>query len=179
MARKPSAAKPSNLSRDSVESIAEAISRQVGYDSEVALPDLVAGFGGRLTVKDYTETNEPGSILVNGESDFDVYLPAHTSPLRDRFTVAHELGHYVLHYLWAKRTKPDLGPIFATRYGSDRAEWEANWFASAFLMPADEVVSFVREARRSVADLAGRFAVSPSAASIRLKRLGLEVDGAE
>jgi Zn-dependent peptidase ImmA (M78 family) len=172
----PSQAKPSNLSRDSVEQIAEAVARQAEYDPAFSLSDLVGVFGGRLTIKDYTDDSEPGSILIKGEQNFEVFLPAHTSPLRDRFTVAHELGHYVLHYLWAKRKDPNIGPVFATRYGSDRAEWEANWFASAFLMPAGEVSSFMDGSRRSVADVAGHFAVSPSAASIRLKRLGLGGD---
>src|ERR1017187_1460448 len=38
-----------------------------------------------------------GTLEVRGQNQWTVYLPSHTGPVQDRFTLAHELGHYVLH----------------------------------------------------------------------------------
>lgn len=173
MTIEPTIAKPSNLSRLSVEKLAESISKKINYTPNIPIPTLVSRFGGRLSIKDFSESNEDGSILIKSEEDFEIFIPAHTSPLRDRFTVAHEIGHYVLHFLWAKTKNPDLGAVYATRYGSNRAEWEANWFASAFLMPSSDVREFCENENLSIADMSGHFSVSPSAAKLRLNRLGL------
>ncbi len=96
---------------------------------------------------------------------------------RDRFTIAHELGHLFLHYPQFKASNPSI-PMKATRWvdASDpeqqRAEWEANWFAAAFLMPGG---AFSACWRGVVRDAASRFAVSTQAAEIRAKDLGLSV----
>ena len=79
-----------------------------------------------------------GAIYVHGRGDFDIVLPQFTSPLRDRFTIGHELGHYFLHSRQGER------PLVAYRQGSGRLEWEANWFAAGLLMPKDE---FLRAAK--------------------------------
>ncbi|MGZ0175141.1 MAG: ImmA/IrrE family metallo-endopeptidase, partial [Planctomycetales bacterium] len=124
--------------------------------------------GGRIKHRKYRKNVTPptsGSIFVHGTEDFDICLPTYTSPLRDRFTIAHELGHYFLH--------SDQGeiPIVAFRNGSTRIEWEANWFAASLLMPKAE---FRQAASRdlSVAALAARFGVSQEAARVRKEALG-------
>lgn len=43
------------------------------------------------------------------------------------------LGHYILHYLLHDPLPTDSMNV--TRFGSDILEWQANWFASSFLMP--------------------------------------------
>jgi len=102
-------------------------------------------------------------------------------PNRQRFTIAHELGHFLLH---EAGTYIDKGTYARFRdeqsgSGTDWEEVEANAFAAALLMP----VSLVREeARRRPFDpaddaalsaLAAAFAVSGQAMSIRLANLGL------
>lgn len=58
-------------------------------------------------------------------------------PVR-RFTTAHELGHAALHPgLTLHRDLPIRGPT-ATKNWRER---EANWFASAFLMPRRRLIS--------------------------------------
>lgn len=172
----PIKAKASNLTRASVENLAESLSHRLGYVPDMELSKIASKFGGKISYKDFSDAEEDGSIIIRSENDFEIFLPTHTSPLRDRFTVAHELGHYVLHYLWAKRSNPKLGPVYATRYGSDRSEWEANWFAAAFLMPESDVKEVCENQGASVAEIAGAFCVSTSAAEIRLKRLALLTD---
>ena len=61
--------------------------------------------------------------------------------------------------------------MVAQRFGSTRVEWEANWFAAGFLMPAAEFTSVCRAA--DLAEAARHFKVSVPAAEARAKALGL------
>ena len=135
------AAEPSGLSRDTVEEIAEAFAHQIDYSPDMSLEEMVRPFGGRLTYRDFLNEGHEGSIEVYGFRDFQVFLPIHTSGHENRFTVAHELGHYVLHYLH----RQDRAPMFASRYGTGREEQEADWFAPAFLIDQHALKSAVRE----------------------------------
>lgn len=171
------APEPTYLRKPSVHSIAENVAAQLKFEPGGDIQSLVEGMGGKIKIKDFWSEGdkEGGSLEVYEEDNFRIYIPSDTSPTRDNFTIAHELGHYVLHYLWqiqVKKKKPFK--LRATRYGSDRAEWEANWFASAFLMPQKE---FSRQAKTTnLAELAQMFSVSRQAASIRAKSLGIDVD---
>ena len=49
-----------------------------------------------------------------------------------------------------------------------RWEWEANWFASAFLMPSEEFQKAFHDG-----DASEKFGVTSSAVSVRAKTLGL------
>ena len=124
--------------------------------------------GGKICYQDpldWLETDS-GSIEVVAERDFTIFVSNFTSRERDRFTIAHELGHYVLH------SKLGKVPIRVPRSGSNRLEWEANWFAAAFLMPA---ATFRKEWEKNprVVAMAGRFDVSIKAAEVRKEALGL------
>jgi Zn-dependent peptidase ImmA (M78 family) len=86
--------------------------------------------------------------------------------LRDNFTIAHELGHYILHSDFGKK------PAVFKRCGSDRLECEANWFAGAFLMPEEEFKKVFLENNMSVLLTAAYFDVSEKAVKIRKDKLG-------
>jgi len=62
-------------------------------------------------------------------------------------------------------------PLFATRQAGNRAEWEANWFAAAFLMPAGQFVDVWNESGGSIGRLINHFQVSGGAIEIRRKTL--------
>jgi hypothetical protein len=158
---------PSNLPKARVEQyaaqVAAALEFKVGGDHAT----LVKTLGGRIAYQDLGELlEEGGSVFVHGPYDFDILLPHYTSPVRDRFTVGHEVGHFLLHSALGSL------PIVAYRSGSTRIEWEANWFAAALLMPRHE---FEAEWRRthSLPLVAARFGVSPAAAEVRRDALGL------
>lgn len=92
---------------------------------------------------------------------------------RQRFTIGHELGHYVLSH--HDRFHIDLGPADAhgTPPGYDwQSERAANDFAGELLMPA-ELVRTQFEGTHQVPALARKFEVSPLAMSYRLVNLGL------
>ena len=78
-----------------------------------------------------------------------------------------------MHYLYPLKTGKEIGPIQATRYGSGRVEWEANWFAAGLLMPEEQFSSAYRSMSGDVIGLADQFGVSVSAATVRAQALGL------
>jgi Zn-dependent peptidase ImmA (M78 family) len=102
------------------------------------------------------------------------------SRARQRFTIAHEIGHFVLH-----RTRKDA--VFVDRAamhfrnqvsstGLDPNEVAANHFAAALLMPQRMLEEDLRSIDESIADvhviqLAKKYGVSEQAMNIRLARL--------
>jgi Zn-dependent peptidase ImmA (M78 family) len=168
--------KASGLSKESVYRIAESVGAQLKYAPGQALEPLVAQLGGRIQYQDFwdLESTAAGSIQIRDEHDFEIFIAEHTGPLRDRFTIAHELGHYVLHYVLPLRQKKPTGPIQATRSGSGRVEWEANWFAAALLMPEKSFKKAFSAEEGDLIAVADKFGVSERAAEIRALVLKLQ-----
>jgi predicted transcriptional regulator len=166
--------KASNLPKENIEIIAEDLHAALKYDPEMSLPDFVRGIGGELDVIDVWEDNEEhGALIAFPDGSFTINLAAHTSERRDRFTMAHELGHLFIHYLREKDLHAPHASFRATRYGSNRVEWEANWFASAFLMPKDQFNDVFSKYAGNIFQVADHFKVSEQAATIRAENLGL------
>ena len=163
---------PSTLS--GIEKIAgtlrSKVDRKISDNSEI-LRTLVDRTGGKITVvSDPTDQEAAGgSLIIKGEGEYTIFLSPYTSPVRDNFTVAHELGHYVLHY-YPQKDKLKV-PIKFTRYGTGLVEWQANRFAAALLMPEDLFKEKVKEYDRDVSLLAGHFCTSPQAVEIRMSAL--------
>lgn len=90
--------------------------------------------------------------------------------VRQRFTIAHELGHHVNGDIDAPR---DTAASFSARTW-DPAEVEANRFAAALLMPDYVVRALVYdEGITNIEDLAEEFGVSTVAMKYRLENLGI------
>lgn len=165
----------SNLSKPAVDKLAARLATKLGYRPGAALEPIVSSLGGKIVISAGADLSEDssGSIRIRSENDFEIVLARHTGPARDRFTIAHELGHYVLHYLWPKHQGRDPGPIEAQRYGSGRVEWEANWFAAGFLMPGDLFRASFAENEGDIDALAAEFDVSAEAVRVRISTLEL------
>lgn len=171
------AAQPSQLSKPAVQKLAESVAAKLGYEPGGKLRQIIERVGGSIEIEDtlLTDPEQTGSLFVDAPNKFRIIVPAHTSPERDRFTIAHEFGHFILHYVWKREKDPDYPKkVFALRKGSKRIEWEANWFAAAFLMPE----AAFREAHERHEDdywaIAEKFRVSPKAAEVRAEDLGLK-----
>jgi Zn-dependent peptidase ImmA (M78 family) len=105
------------------------------------------------------------------------------SPVRQRFTIAHEIGHLQLHkgrQLWVDRSvRVNLREAGEHSRGGE--EREANWFAAELLMPEHMVrviATHVLQRRHVTEDslvgaLADTFQVSRQAMGYRLLNLGL------
>lgn len=118
---------------------------------------------------------EAGLPIESGHYSFREGRPLITynaldAPVRQRFTIAHEIGHHVHGDLDAPR---DTTEQFRAR-SRDPREIAANRFAAALLMPAALVKHLVLE--QHVYDLhrlAKTFGVSTAAMEFRLKAVGL------
>lgn len=114
-----------------------------------------------------------GAIIKEAGDDATIFIEQSDSDNRKRFTVAHELGHYV-----SKADEGDedfeyvdyRGALAAS--GTNAEEIFANQFAAELLMPEKEVRKAWRE-HNSVSVLALDFGVSSDAMSFRLKNLGI------
>lgn len=109
-----------------------------------------------------------------------------TSRRRQRFTIAHELGHLLLHegrqiIVDQAVLRVDLRDDLSSM-GTDIEEIEANTFAAALLMPEPIVAHRVNELIRAdgdiarddlIAELARAFDVSAEAMGYRLINLGI------
>ena len=103
-------------------------------------------------------------------------------PNRQRFTMAHELGHVRLHRNELEQAvHVDRGSLRrdgTSALGVDATEIEANAFASELLMPEDllkvelEGRSIDLEDDQAISALAKRFKVSEAAMRVRLTSLG-------
>jgi Zn-dependent peptidase ImmA (M78 family) len=164
------------LSKHAVDAVAAKIASQLDYKPGDALEPVVEKLGGRILIRSDIDLmdDSSGSVRIRSERDFEIILAQHTGLIRDRFTIAHELGHYILHYLYFKQVKgEDIGPMEAQRYGSGRVEWEANWFAAGFLMPNNPFRSSYTRLGGDKTAIAAEFKVSAEAVRVRLSNLGL------
>lgn len=165
------------LRKIDVQNFAEKMAESVGFAPGDSLEELIENTGGRLAFgSSGTGDHESGSIIAKELDDYTIYLSQNTSRLRDRFTIAHELGHLTLHLPKIKESDPEA-VMRATRWvddsdeGKKRAEWEANWFAAAFLMPRDAFIKAFHEG--GMPRIQSEFDVSSAAAETRAKSLGL------
>mgnify|MGYP002757522574 FL=1 len=100
-----------------------------------------------------------------------IVVNSHDSAVRQRFTIAHELGHFYDTYRRKlPRAKKDRGSLASK--GTDIEEVYANRFAAALLMPAKAVRAKFNVVP-DVGALARIFNVSEQAMSNRLHNLGL------
>lgn len=153
---------------DQIEQEANEIRRKYGADFNVVQAAKDMGF----TVYDaqFKNPNVAGKI-VSSPNEKAIYVNKFDIPARKKFTVAHEIGHAVLHH------GDNDGEFKMVDYrgmnkGFDRKEWEANQFAASLLMPKDETTRKWGELQ-DVDDLAEAMGVSKMAAAIRLMNLGL------
>lgn len=125
------------------------------------LPERVSGF---IVIQDKPlEPYGKEKLIVVNENELAT---------RQRFTIAHELAHYILHKeknqeLYAHRDAGQYGGI----------ETEANTFASAILMPEKLVKEVIQSGPKFVDPvllLCQKFLVSQEAARVRLDQLRLK-----
>ncbi len=158
--------------KEQVMAYAEMVAAKLGIDPDTSLMEVVARLGGKVVADSSVDFMGPkaGSLIVESKVDFTVKYSPYASPERIRFTIAHELGHFFLHYVNKKNCD---GCMLAAREGSDRCEWEANWFAGALLMPREGFKSAFERFDGNLSTIASYFNVSESAAEVRAKVLGL------
>lgn len=118
-------------------------------------------------------------IRKTGQRVIIAVNPAHHIN-RQRFTIAHELGHYFLHEGLEEHVDENFRVAWRNADSSKAINWieiEANRFAAELLMPTRflelDLNSLENIDKRTVALLATKYIVSPEAMKIRLSQLGI------
>lgn len=206
------------IEKDTIEAAALDVHAAVTYvDGEVRL-DLVCDNerrrSGLRVVNAHTKAR-PSGIEVLGCITFDpleisLFEQAEPNRGRERFTLAHELGHYFLgHGAYMTGEFCEESDLVTQTnqavLASDvrRMEWQANYFASCFLMPRQNIYIDARDLLQGLqlkdrgfgalyvdnqscnlknyvlvtGVLMNKYVVSRTAITHRLEELGLLVDG--
>lgn len=143
---------------------------------EIPLPVDPIAIAAKLGIKVFTaqlEAKVSGMLFMRAGRDPEIYLNRADSYNRQRFTCAHELGHWSKHIAEGVDTGHyvDLRGSLSSQ-GTDPDEIYANQFAASLLMPEDEVRRLVGKGYGPVA-IADKLRVSPDAVAFRLKNLGI------
>lgn len=143
--------------------------------------ELIAKKEGVLLKYSVFEDNISGLLYRKNNKDVIGVNEDH-SPNRQRFTIAHEFGHYILNH---------QGNLFVDKHhklyrneiskeGTSREERQANKFAAEILMPEEMLINELSkyddpdiEDPSQLNKIAEKFKVSPQALTIRLANLGV------
>ncbi|MBL9143133.1 MAG: ImmA/IrrE family metallo-endopeptidase [Verrucomicrobiaceae bacterium] len=161
---------PTNAAKSAIYKFASQLAEKLGYDSASDLEGIVGRLGGEIRYTDWGLEDDGGSLEVCPDQTPGFIIRLHTfaGKLRNRFTIAHELGHYFLHSDGGQKR------MVVNRAGSGRLEWEANWFAGAFLLPEERFRKDWERYGHCATRIASVYKVSVAVVEIRCEELGLK-----
>lgn len=148
----------------------------------------VFGVNVKYSYMDSENSNVGGYLMVENHEPV-IVLNAEDSEKRRRFTMAHELGHLILHWNWLPGDEVEAkNGVFDVSYRKENRgdyesleelerEDEANTFAGEFLLPVDrvrEVIENTRESDNIIAKVSDEFNVSNPCAIVRIRSLRQE-----
>ena len=144
----------------------------------IPIETIVSNQGIKLLSYDLGEGMSGVLIIEQGEATIGYNKNEHR--VRNRFTIAHELGHYMLHKEKDLFVDKDFKIMFRTIPSNDVNEIhekEANEFAASILMPEDllrreiDLLDLDYTDENAVKILAKKFDVSPISMSIRISKI--------
>ncbi len=117
--------------------------------------------------------DESGNIVIAPDVEPVITLNANDHPNRQRFTCAHEIGHYRRRKMEAVTQRFVDNRDTLAGLGTDVDEIFANQFAAALLMPARRVQEFFQLKNLRADEMGILFGTSAQAIEIRLRNLRL------
>jgi Zn-dependent peptidase ImmA (M78 family) len=169
------------IRRRRIQAMAAALLAENGITQAPVLVSKIAKAKGARIFVDTLEGDLSG-FLYRDRDQAVIGVNTSHSPARQNFTIAHELGHLLLHDQeqlhvdreFRVRLRSDV-----SSQGTDEAEQEANFFAASLLMPREFIErDLENEEYVDLLDddflngLARKYGVSAQALAIRLKTLG-------
>lgn len=166
--------KATPVSTEHIIEITQSLRKILGYNQndridiiavlEYAMPQLYKSFNyvisadSDMKVNAHAYTNMDKHEIVIRE---DVYERARMGKGRDRFTIAHEIGHYILH-----SNTNSLTRVYAneTIKAYENLEWQANAFAGELLCPSNTLRGM------EINEIAQYYGVSIEAAKTQKKK---------
>jgi len=166
-----------------IKALAQRLLRDLNITTlPVPIETIASAKGLTIRYNDDRDSDISGFLLL-GMGEPTIGVNTHHPLTRQRFTIAHELGHFLLHRVDNKDAHVDYGFQVKLRddlsaQGTDVEEREANSFAAEILMPADflerdlrreQVIDFLDEG--FINNLARDYGVSSQAMTFRLANL--------
>ena len=122
------------------------------FNGYTRVVEIANHLGLQVVSAGFKDNKISGMLMLNNDEQ-NIYVNATEPVVRQRFTIAHEIGHYVLH-------------------AHHQMEREANRFAAALLIPQDSAISDWKHIHNIVV-FASCYRVSVDTAKYRLQELGL------
>lgn len=147
----------------------ETIETHTSQSVPVNLESLIRELGIELDKKADLPADIAGQIELLPDGRYKISVNKADHYFRQRFTMAHELGHFVFHKdligsgITDNRLYRSTNPKITEKH-----EVEANRFAASLLMPYRHVLRDYEEMERDIEKLATKWKVSPKAMKIRL-----------
>ena len=161
-----------------IERLAEHLLEKAGVTQPPVPVEAMARASGCKIVA--AKLQDVSGVLVRSADGATIGFNSDHPQSRKRFTIAHELGHFLLHQGQEVRYDHDFRVSLRSEESSEGTnieEIEANFFAASLLMPdkillADPRTAFIPlDDDASVEALAKSYKVSRQAMSLRLTRL--------
>ena len=169
------------IRRKHIRALTEKLLADNGVESAPVPVERLARSEG-LTLRLESLKSDLSGFLFKRDASAVIGVNAGHAPVRQRFTIAHELGHHFLHIEESLRVDRTVqaklrGPTAGE--GTDADEVEANLFAAELLMPAKFLQRDIEELgsvdildEGALARLAKKYRVSAQAMMYRLVNLG-------
>jgi Zn-dependent peptidase ImmA (M78 family) len=165
------------MTTEFMEKVEELLDRFNVKEPPVPVDTIARGLGAELKYVPF-DGDVSGMLYRDGASTI-IAINSLQPVNRQRFTIAHEIGHLLFHE-GRKAVYVDTGYVNFRGHGDqDGDEREANQFASLLLMPERFIIPDLAEAQfdiesdERVESLRKRYKVSSQAMSIRLAKLGV------
>ncbi|MHA7842049.1 MAG: ImmA/IrrE family metallo-endopeptidase [Winogradskyella sp.] len=165
-----------------IESITEGILNELNITSakKIDIKKICEFYGVDVKSEDL-DVDISGLFVIKEKGNYIRYN-ANEPEHRKRFTIAHELGHFVLHKdtpLFISKSNNVMYRNLDSSTGEIKREREANSFAASILMPRkfvlDEISKIPKKTKDPVSHLADKFRVSEQAMTFRLANLGFDI----
>jgi Zn-dependent peptidase ImmA (M78 family) len=158
---------------------AETLLRDCGqFKAPVDVSTVAAACSARVVYEELDD--DVSGFLLREQGSISIAINKQHPANRQRFTLAHEIGHLVLHADQGDRLWLDTAYYYrdgSSSKGDQAAEVQANQFAAGLLMPEELVKAEVQNSPHitevDVMKLAMKFEVSERAMTFRLISLGL------
>ena len=172
------------ISIKEIENKASTIIKELGDNTSPVKVDRIAAKLDVKIIEHDLGSNVSGVLYIDRGKGIIGYNPEE-SEVRKRFTLAHELGHYILHRFNSELfvDHKQFKAVFRDQESSTgeiKQEREANAFAAALLMPKDLLVKEIKKLSFDlggdddmISELAQIFNVSTQAMAYRMANLGL------
>jgi Zn-dependent peptidase ImmA (M78 family) len=166
--------------------VTELLKRYGIVEPPVPVESLAGKLG--LQIRKEPAAADISGCLIRKGSTTIIGVNSDQHPNRQRFTVAHEVGHYLLHARVGETSHVDRVPAFSASFRDATSslavsldEIEANFFAAELLMPTCFLVRDIDSAGVDLTDDSGevlkvwaeRYGVRTQALTYRLVNLGM------